>query len=234
MNQGTKISRRRFLVLAGTAAAAGTAALACGGLGGQKPEVEFVEPSCGTESDTQGRILVAYASQYGSTGGVAEAIAQVLCEAGMAVAVKLVTNVTDLSEYRAVIVGSPVQNDAWRPEAISFVEANRDLLSQRPVAYFLTCMTLGLDPRPEGRERMSRALEQVWEQIPEVVPMDKGLFAGTIPLGYLSPGIGGVYQVLGQQEGDFPGIDFRDWDAIRSWAEGLCPALVDAQSYTGG
>ena len=181
MSEGTRISRRRFLVLAGTAAAAGTAAVACGGLaalGRQQPGVEFVELNCGTERDAQGKTLIAYASQYGSTGGVADAIAQVLCEAGMAVDVKLVTNVTDLSEYRAVIVGSPVQNDAWRPEAISFVEANRDLLSRRPVAYFLTCMTLGLDPRPEGRERMARALEHVWEQIPEVVPLLMSKFWG--------------------------------------------------------
>lgn len=230
MNQGTKISRRRFLVLAG-AAAAGTAALACGGLaalGSQQPEVEFTESSCGTESDAQGKILIAYASQYGSTGGVATAIAQVLCKAGMATDVKPVTNVDDLSGYRAVIVGSPVQNDAWRPEAISFVETNRDLLSGLPVAYFLTCMTLGLDPQPGGRERMAKVLEHVREQTPKVVPVDEGLFAGTIPLGYLSPVIGGMYQVLGHQEGEFQGIDFRDWDVIQAWAEGLCPTLANA------
>ena len=168
MSEGTRISRRRFLVLAGTAAAA----VACGGLaalGRQQPGVEFVELSCGTERDAQGKTLIAYASQYGSTGGVADAIARVLCEAGMAVDVKLVTNVEDLSGYRAVIVGSPVQTDAWRPEAISFVETNRELLSELPVAYFLTCMTLGMDPQPGGRERMARVLELVQERVPEPV-----------------------------------------------------------------
>lgn len=229
MSKG-KISRRRFLVLAGTAAAAGTAALACGrlaALGEQQPEIEFVEPSCGMESGAQGKVLVAYDSQYGSTGGVADAMAQVFCEAGMAVDVKRVTNVDDLSGYRAVIVGAPVHNDAWKPEAISFVEANRDLLSRIPVAYFLTCLRLGVEPEPSGRERMARVLELVREQVPEVMPVDEGLFAGTIPLGYLYPVIGGVYQVLGQQD-SFQGIDFRDWDAIRAWAEGLCSKLMDA------
>lgn len=230
MGKGTKISRRRFLVLAGTAAAAGAAALACGGLaalGGQQPEVEFVEPSCGTESDARGKVLIAYASQYGSTGGVAAAIAQSLCEAGMAVDVKLVTNVDDLSGYRAVIVGSPVHDDEWMPEAISFVETNRELLSQLPVAYFLTCMALGLDPQPTGRERMAKVLEHVREQVPEVAPIDEGLFAGTIPLGHISPILGGIHQVLGQQEGDFQGIDFRDWDAIHAWAAGLRLTSLD-------
>lgn len=230
MSMKTKISRRRFLVLAGTAAAAGTAALACGGLtalGKQQPEIEFVETSCGTESGVRGKVLVAYDSQYGSTGGVANAMAQVFCEAGMAVDVKRVTNVDDLSEYRAVVVGAPVHNDAWKPEAISFVEKNRDQLSRIPVAYFLTCMRLGVEPQPESKKRMARVLELVREQVPEVVPVDEGLFAGTVPLGYLSPAIRGVYYVLGQQDG-FQGIDFRDWDAIRGWAEELCPTLLDA------
>jgi len=75
---------------------------------------------------------------------------------------------------------------------------------------------------------MVEALEHVQKQIPEVAPMDKGLFAGTIPLGYLSPVIRGVYQILGQQEGDFPGIDFRDWSAIQAWAKQLYPTLINA------
>ena len=228
MSQGTKIGRRRFLTLAATAT--GMAALACSGLailGGQRPEVEFVESNCEVESSARRKVLIAYASQYCSTGGVAVAIAQALCKAGAAVDVKLVTNVADLSGYQAVIVGLPVQNDAWRPEAVSFVKTNREMLSRLPLACFLTCMTLGLDPQPGGRERMAAVLKHVQEQIPEVTPVDTGLFAGTIPLGYLSSVIRGVYQVVGQEEGDFPGIDFRDWGAIQAWAESVYPTLVN-------
>lgn len=227
MNQGTKISRRHFLTL--TATATGMAALACSGLavlGRQRPAVAFVESSCGVESGARRKVLIAYASQYGSTGGVANAMAQVFCKAGAAVDVKLVTNVADLSGYQAVVVGSPVQNDAWRPEAVSFVKTNQEALSKLSVAYFLTCMTLGLDPQPGGRERMTGVLKHVQEQIPEVTPVDTGLFAGTIPLGHLSSIIRGAYQVLGQREGDFPGIDFRDWGAIQAWAETVYPALM--------
>ena len=222
MSTGTKTSRRRLMALAGTAAVAGTAALACGGLtilGGDQPEIEFVEPSCGSKDDAQGKVLVAYASQYGSTGGGVDAIAQALCKSGIAADIKLVTNVDDLSGYSAVIIGSPVQDDAWVDDAIGFVETNRGALSAVPVAYFLTCMTLGLDPQPGGRERMARVLEQVREQVSEVAPVDEGLFAGTIPVGYLSPILGGAFKVLGYQESDSQGIDFRDWDAIGAWAE---------------
>jgi hypothetical protein len=67
---------------------------------------------------------------------------------------------------------------------------------------------------------MVKVLELVQEQVPEVVPIDRGLFAGTIPLGYLSPVIGGVYQRLGKQDG-FPGIDFRNWNVIHAWAEAV-------------
>ena len=199
-------------------------------LGGVQPEIEFVEPSCVPSSVPQDKILVAYASQYGSTGEVAGAIGGALCKTGMAADVRLVANVNNLSGYQAVIVGSPVQNDAWMDDAVGFVEANRDALSEVPVAYFLTCMTLGLDPQPGGRERMARVLAHVREQVPEVVPVDEGLFAGTIPVGYVSPILAGAYQALGYQEDDFQGIDFRDWDAIQAWAKGLGSKLAAACS----
>jgi len=79
----------------------------------------------------------ACVSRAGSTGEVAEAIGQVLCEAGAAVDVRLAKEVTDLSPYRAVVVGSAVYMGKWMPEAVKFVETHRDALSRMPVAYFL-------------------------------------------------------------------------------------------------
>ncbi len=100
------ITRRLFLMLAG--GAVGASVLYCGGLatlGLRQPAIEYIESICGKEENVEDKILVAYASRAGSTGEVAEAIGQVLCEAGAAVDVRLAKGVTDLSPYRAVVEG---------------------------------------------------------------------------------------------------------------------------------
>jgi menaquinone-dependent protoporphyrinogen oxidase len=205
-------SRRHFLI-----GAAGSGLAACAGVGilaAQEPRLEFSELSCGpTASDK--RVLVTYASQFGSTGEVAAAIAQTLCAGGIAADVRLVTHVNDLSSYRAVIVGAPVHSSKWMPEAVNFVRTNRDLLSRLPVAYFLTCMTLGLTDRLEERQKIAQVLEKVQADIPDVIPTSKGLFAGALDYGKMSFVYRMIYQAVAPNHRTG---DFRDWAAIRAWA----------------
>src|SRR4030066_1705558 len=66
----------------------------------QAAKVEFPESSCGLEKKTGKKVLVAYASYCGTTGGVAEAIGNVLCNRGAVGDVRLVKNVGDLSSYQ--------------------------------------------------------------------------------------------------------------------------------------
>ena len=218
MSEQNRISRRRFLALTG--GAVGATALACCGLtalGTRQPAVEFNESSCGGENEMSDKILVAYASKCGSTGEVAEAIGQALCDAGAAVDVRLVENVSDLSPYRAVIVGSAIRVGRWLPEASKFVETHREALSQVPVAYFLACMTLE-DDTEENRRTVAAYLDPVREM---VQPVDVGLFAGAMDPSKLSFVFRLMMKAMGTPEGDY-----RDWEAIRAWADGLRPALL--------
>lgn len=218
MSEQNRISRRRFLALTG--GVVGVTALTCCGLtalGTRQPAVEFNESSCGGENEMSDKILVAYASKCGSTGEVAEAIGQVLCDAGAAVDVRLAKNVTDVSPYRAVIVGSAIRASRWLPEASKFVETHREALSRVPVAYFLTCVILG-DDTEENRRTAAAYLDPVREM---VQPVDVGLFAGVMDYSKLSFVFRLMMKVMGATEGDF-----RDWEAIRAWADGLHPALV--------
>ena len=64
-----------------------------------------------------GRILVAYASKYGSTAGIAQKIGAKLSEAGHAADVLPVDQVSDLTPYRAAVIGSAVYVGQWRKEA---------------------------------------------------------------------------------------------------------------------
>ncbi len=222
MSQQKRISRRQFII-----GAAGVSVAACAGvsfLAAQQPPIEFNELSCGQAVNEQGKVLVAYTSQYGSTAGVAVAIAQTLCQGGVAADARFVANVNDLSAYRAVVVGSPVISEAWMPEAVTFVETNRGLLSKLPVAYFLTCMTLGLTDKPEEKQKIAGVLAAVEKQIPEVIPVDKGLFAGALDYNKMSYFMQVMYRVFSE---DVTSGDFRNWDAIRTWSETLRPKLLE-------
>lgn len=168
------------------------------------------------------RILVAYASRTGSTIGVAEAIGKTLAEAGAPIDVRAMSEVTDLTPYRAVVAGSAIQGSQWLPEALQFVQTQRGPLAQRPFAAFLVCMTLTLS-NGKYREQVAEWMQPVRAL---VKPVSEGLFAGALDISKVPSyraRLGFRFSVLFRiwSEGDH-----RDWDAIRSWAENIRPLLL--------
>jgi menaquinone-dependent protoporphyrinogen oxidase len=159
-------------------------------------------------------ILVAYASEYGSTGGVAEAIGKELCSKGAKGDVSLMRNVKNLSSYQGVVVGSAVFRGKWMPKAVDFVKANAEILHQVPVAYFLVCMTLHR-PSEENRRIALSYFDPILQTIPQVKPVEIEPFAGAMHYSNLSWLNKKIIQSKGVPEGDF-----RDWEAIRAWARG--------------
>ena len=112
------------------------------------------------------KILIAYATEAGSTAEVAEAIGQELREAGAEVEVRLAKDVKDVSPYKAAIVGSAVRMGKLLSDATKFVKKNRKALSRVPVAYFVVCLTMK-DDTEENRRTVEAYLEPV--QLVEVL-----------------------------------------------------------------
>jgi menaquinone-dependent protoporphyrinogen oxidase len=140
--------------------------------------------------------------------------------------VRPIQTVSDLTPYRAVIVGGAIHTSAWMPEAVTFVETHRDTLSRVPVAYFVSCLTLALTNTDELRRKVAGFLEPVRQQVTEVQPVDVGLFAGKLDFSKLPY----VYRVLWPftAGGQVPEGDYRDWKTIKAWAGNLLPALLNA------
>ena len=183
---------------------------------GNAASIILPESSCGEKSNNNmgKKILVTYVSEYGSTGGVAEAIGKELCSQGAMVDVLLTRNVANLSAYQGVIVGSAVYRGKWMPEAVDFVKINREILGRVPVAYFLVCMTMR-QPTEENRLKTLAYLDPVLKTIPQVKPVEIGVFAGAMNYSNLSWLNKKIIISKGLPEGDF-----RDWEAIRAWAGG--------------
>src|ERR1039457_2993594 len=82
------------------------------------------------------RVLVAYATEHGSTRGVAERIATRLAEAGAQVDARPVDDVDDLAGYDAAVLGSGVYNQSFLPRASGLMRASSVTLAARPVWLF--------------------------------------------------------------------------------------------------
>jgi menaquinone-dependent protoporphyrinogen oxidase len=220
MSGKTEMGRRSFLILVGGALSALTLpydkVIASET---RQPAVKFHDSGSEKDRKMKNRILIAYGSRCGSTGGVAESIGQVLSAAGASVDVRLVKDVNDLSPYQGVIVGSAIRMGKWLPEAVEFVKTHQDRLSRVPVAYFAVCLAMK-DDAPENRHKALGYLDPVRKQFPQVKPVDIGLFAGAVDYKKLSFAYSLILKVKGAPEGDF-----RNWEAIRTWAAGVRPAL---------
>jgi len=160
------------------------------------------------------RVLVGYATGTGSTAGVAEAIGKTLAARGFAVDVRPMKERPSVQGYDAVVLGSAINGGLWLPEAVEYLEANREALAAVPVSLFCVhAMNCGSSPKETKRRLAYLDKERVL-----VTPAAEGFFAGQTPSGAESNPIARwVFRAFG---GNVAG-DVRNWDAIEAWAESV-------------
>jgi menaquinone-dependent protoporphyrinogen oxidase len=213
MSDRPKMSRRKFLQTAAITAAAGV--MVCGGsalITTRTPDISFPESHLSGGSAVSKKILVAYASKAGSTAEIAEAIGKTLSAQGAQVDVLPIKKVTSLAGYQGVAIGSTIRIGRWLSEAVDFVSKHKAELSQVPTAYFLGCLTLK-DDTAENRKTADAYLDPLRAI---VQPVQVGLFAGKMDMSKLSMLDRWIVTAMKSPVGDF-----RDWNAINSWAAQL-------------
>ncbi|EJG07095.1 flavodoxin/nitric oxide synthase [Methanofollis liminatans DSM 4140] len=162
------------------------------------------------------RILVAYASRYGSTKEIAEAIGRTLEEQGYAVDCMNVMDVSEVSPYAAVVAGSPIYMGKWLVEAVDFIKMFRMDLMKRPLAVF----AVGYSMKEESDMIRRSARASMAEVLIYVNPQAEGLFAGK----FVTEGMSEADLQVMKMAGAVPG-DARNWSVINGWARAL-PAIL--------
>jgi len=150
-------------------------------------------------------VLVAYATKYGSTQEVAEAIAAALHEHGLEVEVRPAREVHSLQGYDSVVLGAALYMGRWHADARHFLKRYHSVLSSLPVAIF----ALGpLDANEKQWHDARAQLNQALAKEPWLTPMQVEMFGGVI-----NPA------KLHFPFNHMPAGDARNWTAIRSFAE---------------
>lgn len=161
--------------------------------------------------------LVTVASRHGATGEIGEVIAEILRGAGLAVQTRSPERVDSLADYHAVVLGSAVYAGRWLAEARRFAERHHAELTARPVWLF-SSGPIGepLAPTEESSDATRFARE--------LGARSHRTFAGRVDpkaLGWVERTITHMVRA--------PDGDFRDWEAVRAWADEIAAALRDSE-----
>ncbi len=174
-------------------------------------------------------ILIAYATRYGSTREVAEAISARLRERGLSVDVRRAREVRSLDGFSAVILGAPLYLGSLLREARKFLNRHRTALSQMPVALFVLGPVHGGKELDDARTQLAGVLAKV----PWLKPAATELFVGKYDPAKLRFPDSLLAVLPASPLHGVPAHDGRDWDAIRAWADTLPAVLLPESPHAG-
>ncbi|CAM5481229.1 flavodoxin [Streptomyces spiroverticillatus] len=159
------------------------------------------------------KVLVAYATKNGSTEEIARTVARTLDKEGVFAEPRAASEVADVREYDAVVLGSGLYAGRWLKDARRLAARQRTALAARPVWLFSSGP---LDPSAGEREIPpvggARRIRD------RVDARGHATFGGC-----LEPGAQGRMARMIVEQGK--GGDFRDFDAIAAWAHGIAAEL---------
>ena len=175
------------------------------------------------------RVLIAYASRFGSTSEISQEIGDILRQENFTVdLIDLKGNsgkIPNLTDYEGVLVGSGIRMGRWTKEGLNFLEKNRKELNQKHLGLFVSS---GEAANPQTYEKAKKKyLEEILRKM------------GLLQSDVMIEAFGGVFDLSASNHYSFfekkmlkriatssAGFvvqdgkmnDFRNWQLIREWA----------------
>jgi menaquinone-dependent protoporphyrinogen oxidase len=163
------------------------------------------------------RVLVAYATYYGATEGIAECIADSLRREDIETTLANVEHLDRVDgSFDAFVVGSAVHAGHWLKPATEFVKRNVEVLRERPVWLFSSgpIGDAAAKPQPDPKE-VGQFEELIRQRGHEV-------FGGAFDRAVADAQGGRLDRAINRF---IPEGDYRDWVEIERWAISIAAAL---------
>ncbi len=175
------------------------------------------------------KVIVAYASKYGSTKGIAEFIGDKLRERGVQVDLQEAGAARNVNDYDAFVIGSAVFNGHWMSEAKRFVSKNSAAMLGRPVWLFSSGPTGTQQIDAKGNDMLKASEPKELDELRALLnPRDHRVFFGSFYSERLTGTTGFFFKLAARSKSvreSVPEGDFRDWKAIEAWAVSIAEAL---------
>lgn len=166
-------------------------------------------------------VLVAYATKYGSTQEIAEALAEELRVQGLDTRVSPARDVASLDGYSAVVVGAALYNHKWHGDVTHFLSRHRQQLMGLPVAVFAVGP---VNDTPQEFDGAREQLDHVLARRAWLTPASVAVFGGRFdPARLRFPGASHLLAKV-------PTTDIVDSERVAAWARSLPEALALEQA----
>jgi menaquinone-dependent protoporphyrinogen oxidase len=170
------------------------------------------------------KILVAYASEHGTTAEVAEFISNNLAVYGANVIHKAVQTVESAKEYDAFVLGTAIHEGVWLRNMMLFIDKFGDELAQKPVYFFITCIRI---VESDGYDHVMKNYMHT-PTLEKLKVKNVNAFGGAIQLSQIDWNerwaLGLRYDGTNLQAR--LNADYRDWYAIGAWATSIAKDLA--------
>lgn len=167
------------------------------------------------------KVLVGYSTAHGSTGEIAERLGARLARHGLDTELAELGRVAAPATFDAYVLGSAVHGQRWLPEARAFVTEHAPELAAKPVWLFSVGMPDALRSPLPALAHVFQPPALVAELANRISIRDHLVVSGVIRFEHL-PLLGRLAMlVLTRGAGDY-----RDWDRIDAWADGIARVLT--------
>jgi menaquinone-dependent protoporphyrinogen oxidase len=161
------------------------------------------------------KILITYSSRHGATEEIASAITKTISQSFPDTEISDVSEVKDISDYDAVVLGSAVYAGSWRKPAMQFAQKNMVELKRLPL------WTFSSGPLGEAKESRNEPIgPNVIKLMEELKPIEHKVFSGNLDKSKLNFAEKGIIKIVKATYGDY-----RDFEEIRSWATSIAKDL---------
>jgi menaquinone-dependent protoporphyrinogen oxidase len=163
------------------------------------------------------RVLVAYATHYGATQGIAECVADTLRREDVEVTLADIEHLDRVDpSFDAFVIGSAVHAGRWLKHGTEFVKRNADALRARQVWLFSSGPIGDAVEKPQPKPREIDRFEELVGQ------RDHVIFGGAFDREVADARGGRFDRAINRF---IPEGDYRDWPEIERWATSIAAAL---------